>query len=164
FCRLRHLRTDASSRQNCSDTNLPGVVMLSKRSRLMKPSAFARSAFSVSTSCMYSGNRPSAGVNSKITAITVLHLPGRRHDTRTMEKACIVVGAGNATGGAVARRLAREGYVACVARRNAGKLQPLVESIRGHGGKAIPFALDARREDQVVEFFARVEREAGPVE
>lgn len=81
-----------------------------------------------------------------------------------MEKACVVVGAGNATGGAVARRFAREGYVACVARRNAGKLQPLVDSIRGHGGKAIPFALDARREDQVVEFFARVEREAGPVE
>ena len=81
-----------------------------------------------------------------------------------MEKACVVVGAGDATGGAIARRFAREGYVACVARRAAEKLSSLVEVIRSEGGKAIPFALDARREDQVVEFFAKVERDVGPVE
>ena len=31
-------------------------------------------------------------------------------------KAVLVVGAGDATGGAIARRFAREGYVACVTR------------------------------------------------
>jgi NAD(P)-dependent dehydrogenase (short-subunit alcohol dehydrogenase family) len=81
-----------------------------------------------------------------------------------MDKACVVVGAGNATGGAIARRFAREGYVACVARRSADKLLPLKESILKEGGKAEAFALDARREEQVVEFFAKVEREVGPVE
>src|SRR6266581_8543324 len=69
FCRLRHLRTASSSRQNCSETNLPGVVMLSKRSSEMKPSARSRSALSSPTSRRYSGNCPGAGVNSKITAI-----------------------------------------------------------------------------------------------
>jgi len=42
-------------------------------------------------------------------------------------KAILVIGAGDATGGAVARRFAREGYVACVTRRSVDKLQPLVE-------------------------------------
>ncbi len=69
FCRLRHLRTASSSRQNCSETNLPAVVMLSKRSIEMNPSAFSRSAFRPATRSMYSGNLPAAGVNSKMTAI-----------------------------------------------------------------------------------------------
>jgi NAD(P)-dependent dehydrogenase (short-subunit alcohol dehydrogenase family) len=81
-----------------------------------------------------------------------------------MEKACVVVGAGDATGGAIARRFAREGFVACVARRNAEKLGSLIESITSKGQKAIPFPLDARREEEVVDFFAKVEREVGPVE
>ena len=34
-------------------------------------------------------------------------------------KAILVVGAGDATGGAIARRFAREGLVACVTRRSA---------------------------------------------
>ena len=41
-------------------------------------------------------------------------------------KAVLVIGAGDATGGAIARRFAREGYVACVTRRTADKLAPLV--------------------------------------
>ena len=35
---------------------------------------------------------------------------------------CLVIGAGDATGGAIARRFAREGYVTCVTRRTADKL------------------------------------------
>src|SRR5437762_3068654 len=69
FCRLRHWPTASSSRQNYSETNLPAVVMLSKRSSEMNPSAFSRSAFSPATRSMYSGNLPAAGVNSKMTAI-----------------------------------------------------------------------------------------------
>ena len=44
-------------------------------------------------------------------------------------KVCLVVGAGDATGGAVARRFAREGYVTCVTRRTADKLEPLLLSV-----------------------------------
>ena len=44
--------------------------------------------------------------------------------------------AGEATGGAIARRFARESLVACVTRRTADKLAPLVASIEAAGGKA----------------------------
>ncbi len=40
----------------------------------------------------------------------------------TDKKAILVIGAGDATGGAIARRFAREGYIACVTRRDADKL------------------------------------------
>ena len=43
------------------------------------------------------------------------------------KKAILVIGAGDATGGAIARRFAREGFVACVTRRSEEKLQPLVK-------------------------------------
>ena len=39
--------------------------------------------------------------------------------------AVLVIGAGDATGGAIARRFAREGMVACPVRRHADKLEPL---------------------------------------
>lgn len=38
------------------------------------------------------------------------------------DKVCVVIGAGDATGGAIARRFAREGYTAVVTRRSADKL------------------------------------------
>jgi len=79
-------------------------------------------------------------------------------------KAVLVVGAGDATGGAIARRFAREGYTACVTRRTADKLTPLVERIRAEGGVAHGFASDARKEDEVVALVARIEREIAPIE
>ena len=78
-------------------------------------------------------------------------------------KTILVVGAGDATGGAIAKRFAREGYVACVARRNAEKLVPLVAEIEAAGGSARAFGCDARVEEQVVELFATIEREVGPL-
>jgi NAD(P)-dependent dehydrogenase (short-subunit alcohol dehydrogenase family) len=79
-------------------------------------------------------------------------------------KVALVVGAGEATGGAIARRFAREGYVACVTRRHADQLRPLVEAIRAEGGQAIAYGSDARREDRVVELVQGIEREVGPIE
>ena len=79
-------------------------------------------------------------------------------------RAVLVVGAGDATGGAIARRFAREGYVACVTRRSADKLAPLVERIRAEGGQAHGFASDARKEDEVTALFARIEAEIAPIE
>ncbi|WP_339487031.1 SDR family oxidoreductase [Pseudomonas sp. EL_65y_Pfl2_R95] len=81
----------------------------------------------------------------------------------TQRKAVLVVGAGDATGGEIAKRFAREGFVTCVARRNAEKLQPLVESIEQAGGTARAFGCDARVEEQVIEMFATIEREIGPL-
>jgi len=78
--------------------------------------------------------------------------------------AALIVGAGDATGAAIARRFAREGYVACLARRSADKLQPLVAAIRADGGEARGFASDARKEDQVAELIETIESEVGPIE
>ncbi|MCY1280049.1 3-oxoacyl-[acyl-carrier-protein] reductase FabG [compost metagenome] len=80
------------------------------------------------------------------------------------KKVVLVVGAGDATGGAIARRFAREGYVACVTRRHADKLQPLVDSIHAEGGEAHGFASDARKEDEVAELVETIERDIGPIE
>jgi NAD(P)-dependent dehydrogenase (short-subunit alcohol dehydrogenase family) len=77
---------------------------------------------------------------------------------------CCVIGAGDATGGAIARRFAREGYEICVARRTESALAPLVESIQAAGGRAHAFGLDARREDAVTAFVDRVESTIGPIE
>jgi NAD(P)-dependent dehydrogenase (short-subunit alcohol dehydrogenase family) len=79
-------------------------------------------------------------------------------------KAALVVGAGDATGGAIARRFAREGFIACVTRRQADKLAPLVERIRAEGGQAQGFASDARDEAAVTALVTQVEREVGPIE
>ena len=80
------------------------------------------------------------------------------------KKIALIIGAGDATGGAIARRFAREGYVACVTRRNLEKLQPLLAEIRSEGGEAHGFASDARREEQVAELVERIERDIGPIE
>jgi NAD(P)-dependent dehydrogenase (short-subunit alcohol dehydrogenase family) len=82
----------------------------------------------------------------------------------TEKKAVLVVGAGDATGGAIARRFAREGYVACVTRRSADKLAPLVAQIEAAGGRAVPFGSDARKEDEVVKLVEHIEREVAPIE
>ena len=79
------------------------------------------------------------------------------------QRAVLVVGAGDATGGAIARRFAREGFIACVTRRSADKLEPLVERIRAEGGQAHGFGSDARKEDEVVALVARIEREIAPI-
>ena len=76
----------------------------------------------------------------------------------------LIIGAGDATGAAIARRFAREGYVACVTRRSADKLEPLVEEIRAAGGEAHGFGSDARREEQVAELVERIEAQIGPIE
>ncbi len=79
-------------------------------------------------------------------------------------KAALVIGAGDATGGAIARRFAREGYTACVTRREAAKLETLVQRIVADGGTARAFGSDAREEDQVAALFETIEREVGPLD
>lgn len=80
------------------------------------------------------------------------------------QKVVLVIGAGDATGGAIAKRFAREGYVACVTRRQAEKLQPLIDEIRAAGGQADGFGSDARKEEEVAELVETIERDIGPIE
>jgi NAD(P)-dependent dehydrogenase (short-subunit alcohol dehydrogenase family) len=80
------------------------------------------------------------------------------------DKAIIVIGAGDALGGAIARRFAREGLAAVIVRRHADQLEPLAAAIREAGGEAHPFGADARQEDQMVALFEKVEAEIAPVE
>ena len=81
----------------------------------------------------------------------------------TQPQAVLVVGAGDATGGAIARRFAREGLIACMTRRSADKLAPLVERIRADGGQAHAFGSDARDEAAVAALVAQIEREIAPI-
>lgn len=80
------------------------------------------------------------------------------------DKAIIVIGAGDALGGAIARRFAGEGYAAVIVRRHADQLEPLAAAIRDAGGEAHPFGVDARQEDQMVALFERVEAGIAPIE
>ncbi len=79
-------------------------------------------------------------------------------------RVCLVIGAGDATGGAVARRFAREGYITCVTRRSADKLTPLIEQIEAAGGTAHAFASDARKEEEVVALIEKIESTIGEID
>ena len=80
------------------------------------------------------------------------------------DRAALIVGAGDATGSAVARRFAREGFIACVTRRTADKLSPLVDDITRAGGRARGFASDARKEEAVMALVDEIERDIAPIE
>ena len=82
----------------------------------------------------------------------------------SQHKVALVAGAGDATGGAIARPFAREGFATVVTRRNLDQLQPLVDRIRADGGVAHGFASDARKEEEVVALVERIEVEIGPIE
>jgi NAD(P)-dependent dehydrogenase (short-subunit alcohol dehydrogenase family) len=83
---------------------------------------------------------------------------------KIMKPCALIIGAGDATGGAIARRFAREGYPTCVTRRSLDKLQPLVAQIEAEGGSAHAFASDARKEEEVVALVEKIEAEVGAIE
>jgi len=78
---------------------------------------------------------------------------------------CLILGAGAGIGGNVARRFAREGYHACVARRSdkAG-LDRLVADIEAAGGSATGFILNAVEADSIEGLVAHIESNIGPIE
>jgi NAD(P)-dependent dehydrogenase (short-subunit alcohol dehydrogenase family) len=80
-------------------------------------------------------------------------------------KAALIIGAGDATGGAIARAFAAEGLVACVNRRprHADKLDALVAAITAAGHEARAFPADARDEEAVIALVDAVERDVGPI-
>lgn len=80
------------------------------------------------------------------------------------QKVALVVGAGVATGGAVARRFAKEGFVACTARRKGDRLDVLVDQIEKDGGRAVGYSCDATDEAQMVALIEEIESTVGPIE
>jgi len=79
-------------------------------------------------------------------------------------RVALVIGAGDSTGSAIAARFAKEGYIACLTRRSADKLEPAVAAIRAAGGQAHGFGSDARKEEDVIALVDQIERDHGPIE
>ena len=79
---------------------------------------------------------------------------------------CLVIGAGDGLGSAVARAFAAEGLAVCITRRarNLERLEALADEIRAAGGEAHAFGCDARDETEVMSLFERIEAEIGPLE
>lgn len=80
------------------------------------------------------------------------------------QKVALVIGAGDATGGAIAKRFAQGGYITCMTRRNVEKLQPLIEEIEQAGGVAYGFGSDAREEEQVIQLVEEIEANIGEID
>ena len=80
--------------------------------------------------------------------------------------AALIIGAGDATGGAIARAFASDGLTACVNRRprNAEQLETLAAAIRHEGHSAHAFPADARDEAAMVELVQTIERDVGQIE
>lgn len=76
---------------------------------------------------------------------------------------CLIVGAGDGTGAAVARKFAAQGHTLALARRSAGKVEALAAELRAGGAEAHGFAVDAAREKDVTGLFAQIERDLGAV-
>jgi NAD(P)-dependent dehydrogenase (short-subunit alcohol dehydrogenase family) len=86
--------------------------------------------------------------------------------TQERAKVCLVIGAGDGLGGAIARAFAAAGLSVCVTRRdrNLDQLESLVASIQQAGGKAYAFPIDARDENAMVALFDTIEADIGPIE
>jgi NAD(P)-dependent dehydrogenase (short-subunit alcohol dehydrogenase family) len=79
---------------------------------------------------------------------------------------CLVVGAGDGLGAAVAEAFAAEGLAVCLTRRprHADALEGLAARLRARGARAHALPLDAREESEIVAMFERIERDIGPLE
>ena len=84
----------------------------------------------------------------------------------THNPTCLVIGAGDDTGGAVGRAFAAEGLTACLVRRerHADKLEALAQSICDAGDKAVALPGDARDEEFMISLIDKIETDIGPLE
>ncbi len=81
------------------------------------------------------------------------------------KRACLIIGAGDGVGGAVARVFARDGFDVCITRRprHAAQLEDMAASIRAEGGAAHAFPMDARVEADMAGLVDRIESEVAPL-
>ena len=80
------------------------------------------------------------------------------------KRSALIIGAGDATGGAIAKRFAAEGYATVIIRRTATSLELLAQEIRAAGGEVYPMGVDARDEDAVLSLFATIENDIAPLD
>lgn len=79
----------------------------------------------------------------------------------------LVIGAGSATGSAIARRFGREGHTVCLARRNKrdpGAGETIAAEFRAAGIDARSVTCDARDEAQVRDTIDRIEADIAPLD
>lgn len=81
------------------------------------------------------------------------------------KEVCLVIGAGDGVGGAIAKAFGAAGLAVCVTRRarNLDQLEALVETIHSTGGEAHAYGVDARSEQETIDLFAAIERDVGPI-
>lgn len=79
-------------------------------------------------------------------------------------RVAVVTGASQGIGRACAIRLAESGASVAVAARSQGKLDELVEEIKGKGGQAAAFALDVADEEQIKSAFKAAIAQFGKVD
>ena len=81
-----------------------------------------------------------------------------------MNKVALIIGAGDAIGGAIAKKFAKQGMTVCVTRRTESKIIELAKEINQSGGKAFGFACDARKEEETISLFKQIEEEIGEID
>ena len=79
-------------------------------------------------------------------------------------KIALVVGAGDNLGSAICRSFSNEGFTVVAARRNGDKLVTLQKEIETTDGIFYGYSLDARKENDVVEFIKNIEKNIGPID
>ena len=86
--------------------------------------------------------------------------------TTSDRRVCLIIGAGEGVGGAIADAFAADGFAVCVTRRprNVAQLDTIVSRIRTTGGDAHAFGVDARSEAETAALFDAIERDIGPIE
>ena len=77
---------------------------------------------------------------------------------------CLIIGAGDYIGAAIAKRFAKGGYHIAMGRRRGEMFAPLITEIEVEGGSATGYTWDARKEATVEEMFAKVEADLGPID
>jgi NAD(P)-dependent dehydrogenase (short-subunit alcohol dehydrogenase family) len=80
-----------------------------------------------------------------------------------VDKVVVVGGVGDVLGKSVARRFAREGLIAALVARDAGRLERIAAEIRAEGGRANAYPADMSAEADVVSLFHKIEDELGAV-
>src|SRR3990167_2856845 len=79
---------------------------------------------------------------------------------------CLVIGAGDGVGSAIAKAFALDGFQTVITRRARKLEQPEVtaQDIRARGGVVHAKGVDARSEEETIALFAEIERDIGPIE
>ncbi len=81
----------------------------------------------------------------------------------TNPQCALIIGAGEGTGEALARRCAAGGLIVCLIRRNQGRMDEMLRSLSDSGITAHGYCLDATDEAALVEAIGQIEAAVGPL-